>query len=113
VDTGGAVVIRKRIMRAKLFEFFMPGLITLSHVRVGSKADISPCNDHVRFTPESRHSSAKRFNELPKLDGFLRPGAVPVIPIPLALWCATAGTMHPADLPASHRRRTAGLARSL
>jgi hypothetical protein len=68
---------------------------------------------HVRFTPESGHWSAKRFDELPKLDGFLRAGAVPVIPIPLALWCATAGTVHPTHLPAPHRRRTAGLTRSL
>jgi hypothetical protein len=68
---------------------------------------------HVRFTPESGHWSAKRFDELPKLDGFLRAGAVPVIPIPLALWCATAGTVHPADLPASHGRRATRLSRPL
>jgi hypothetical protein len=30
---------------------------------------------------------------------------VPVITVPLALWRTTASTVHPADLPASHRRR--------
>ncbi len=61
--------------------------------------------------PPKVHWSAKQFNELSKLNRFLRPGAVLVVPIPLALWCATAGTMHPADLPAPHRRRTTGLTR--
>jgi hypothetical protein len=63
----------------------------------------------VRFTPESGHSSAKRFDELPKLDGFLRAGAVFVVSIPLALWRTTAGSVHPADLPAPHRRSAATL----
>src|SRR5262249_59997310 len=41
-----------------------------------------------------------------KLDDFLRAGAMPIVSVPLALWCATAGTMHPTHLPAPHRRRT-------
>jgi len=77
------------------------------------KADISAAKTHGRFTPKSGHLLAKRFNELPKLNRFLRAGTVPVIPIPLALWCATAGPVHPAHLPAPHRGRTAGLTRSL
>jgi hypothetical protein len=31
----------------------------LADVRYGSKADISQCNRHVRFTPESEHSAAR------------------------------------------------------
>jgi len=30
-----------------------------AYVRFGSKADISACPRHVRFTPKSRHSSAR------------------------------------------------------
>jgi hypothetical protein len=58
----------------------------------------------VRFAPESGHLLAKRFNKLSKLNCFLRADAVPVITVPLALWRTTACTVHPADLPASHRR---------
>jgi hypothetical protein len=62
-----------------------------------------------QIPPESGHSSAKRFDELPKLDGFLRAGAVPVITVSLALWRTTASTVHPADLQAPHRRSAATL----
>ena len=56
-----------------------------------------------------KRTSAKRFDELPKLDCFLRAGAVSIISIPFALRCATACAMHPANTKASHRRRTTWL----
>src|SRR5262245_46707222 len=43
--------------------------------------------------------SAQRFNELPKLDRFLRAGAVTVIPVARAFGRTTASAMHPADFP--------------
>jgi len=76
-------------------------------VRFGS--DIDPLDSHVRFTPESGHQSAKRFNELPKLDHFLRPAAMPVIAIRPAFRRATARAVHAAHPPASDRRRATGL----
>jgi hypothetical protein len=42
------------------------------------------------FTLESGHVLAKRFDKLSKLNRFLRAGAVPVLSIPLALWCTGA-----------------------
>jgi hypothetical protein len=65
------------------------GTLLAADVRFGSKADICSALAHVRFIPESGHVLAKRFNELSKLDGFLRPGAVPIISVPLAFWCAS------------------------
>jgi hypothetical protein len=69
----------------------------------------SPCP----LYPRNRHSLAKRFNELSKLDGFLRAGTVPVITVPLALWRTAAGTVHAADLPASHRGCTTRISGAL
>src|SRR5262249_37312681 len=34
------------------------GITVVAHVRFGSKADIGACPRHVRFTPESGHSSS-------------------------------------------------------
>jgi len=82
-------------------------------VRFGSKADIRAAKCHVRFTPESGHLLAKRFNELPKFDCFFRAGAVPIVPIAFTLWRTATSAMHPTHLPASHRWRTATLPRSL
>src|SRR5262249_35516715 len=44
---------------------------------------------------------------------FLGAGAVPVVSISFALWGAPASTVHPADLPPSHRGRAAVLSRAL
>jgi hypothetical protein len=63
--------------------------------------------------PESGLWSAKRFDQFPKLKRSLRAGAVFVVSIPLTLWGATAGTVHPTHLPAPHSRGTTGLTRSL
>ena len=37
-----------------------PAVDLVGDVRFGSKADISQCNRHVRFTPKSGQSSAHR-----------------------------------------------------
>src|SRR5690349_12893102 len=58
-----------------------------------------------------KRTSAQRFDELPDLDDFLRPAAVPVIAIPLAFRRATARAMHSAHSPALHRGCTTGLPR--
>jgi hypothetical protein len=58
-----------------------------------------------------RRTLAERFDELPKLDHFLRAGAMPIVSISLALRRTAASTVHAADLPTSHSRRTTRLGR--
>jgi hypothetical protein len=86
---------------------------TIARLSALGQSRHAQCKEGCPLYPQKRRLLAKRFNELPKLDGFFRAGAVPIISVPLALRRTTASAMHPADLPTSHRRRTAGLARSL
>src|SRR5262249_53029162 len=65
-----------------------------------SKADICSAKLNVCFTPESGHS-AYRFDEFP--DRRFRAGAMPIVSVRFALWCASASAVHSADFPASHR----------
>ena len=56
-----------------------------------------------------KQTSAKRFDELPKLDCFLRAGTVPIVSVSLAFRGTAASAVHSADLPASHRGCTTWL----
>ena len=91
--------------------FRAPGRIDATRVHARASAKRAT-GSGVRFSPKADiRISAKRLDELPKLDRFLRAGAVPVISVSFALRRATASAVHPADLPTSHRRCTTRLAR--
>ena len=77
------------------------------------KSRHSRCKKPCPLYPRKRTLLAKRFNEFPKFDCFLRAGAVPVISVPFARGRTTASAMHPAHPKASYRGCTTRLPRPL